>query len=163
MFFLFWTSCFSSSKHGIWFLCIYPTLSSISFDKSAPLTLTSLLFLEHLFPIQDFCFYCSLCLEHWPSPIFTCFILSISLHLCSDFTSSKRPPMIIFPKRVFLFFIFSLAWNYTTHSFVQLFIVYLPPLKCKFQEDRALIFLYMTLFGAPITMPGHGRHHNKYL
>lgn len=30
-------------------------------------------------------------------------------------------------------------------------------------SSRALIFLYLTLSGAPITMPGHGRHHNKYL
>lgn len=157
MFPLFWAPCFSSSKHGIWFLCIYPTLSNVPFDKSAPLTLTSSLFLEHLFPTQDFC---SCVPSAWNTalPQYLHFVFFQPIYIYAQISPPQRGlPWSSYLRKECSFSLSFLLPGITQH--IHLYSsLFLPPLKCKFQEARALTFLYLTLSGAPITMPGHGRH-----
>lgn len=72
--------------------------------------------------------------------------------------SSKRSPVIILSKREFPTIIYLLAWNYVTHSFVYLFILCLPYWNVSSMESETLSFLYLTVCGAPITVPDHGRN-----
>ena len=65
--------------------------------------------------------------------------------------------MIILSKRKFPTIIYLLAWNYVTHSFVYLFILCLPYWNGSSMESETLSFLYLTVCGAPITVPDHGR------
>lgn len=66
--------------------------------------------------------------------------------------------MIILSKRAFSIITYPLAWNYTTHSFVYLFILDLPHWNVSSRKPETWSSLYLTVSGAPITMPGHGRH-----
>ena len=70
--------------------------------------------------------------------------------------SSKRSPVIILSKREFPTIIYFLAWNYATHSFVYLLSLCLPYWNVSSMESETLSFLYLTVCGAPITVPDHG-------
>ena len=70
--------------------------------------------------------------------------------------SSKRSPVIILSKREFPTIIYFLAWNYATHSFVYLLILCLPYWNVSSMESETLSFLYLTVCGAPLTVPDHG-------